>query len=226
LTEDKAKKILKEHGIPVPKEELAENEEKAIEIAKKIGFPVALKLISPDILHRSDAKAIMLNLKNEEELRKGFKEIIKNAKNFDPYARIHGVLVQEMLPQGREVIVGLIKDPQFGHVVMFGLGGIFVEILKDVAFRVTPIDKKEALKMMKEIKGYKILEGVRGISPSDINAIADVIVKVSELGVKMPEIKELDINPLFAYEKGAVAVDCRIILQRNKQESSYPSGLR
>jgi len=213
LTEDKAKEILKEHGIPVPKEELAENEEKAIEIAKKIGFPVALKLISPDILHRSDAKAIMLNLKSEEELRKGFKEIIKNAKNFDPYARIHGVLVQEMLPQGREVIVGLIKDPQFGHVVMFGLGGIFVEILKDVAFRVTPIDKKEALKMMKEIKGYKILEGVRGISPSDINAIADVIVKVSELGVKMPEIKELDINPLFAYEKGAVAVDCRIILQ-------------
>ncbi len=212
LTEDKAKKILKEHSIPVPKEELAENEEKAVEIAKKIGFPVVLKLISPDILHRSDAKAIVLNVKNEEEVKEKFKEIIKNAKNFNPHAKIEGVLVQEMLPQGREVIVGLIKDPQFGHVVMFGLGGIFVEILKDVSFRVAPINKKEALKMIKEIKGYKILEGTRGISPSDIDAIADIIVKVSELGVKMPEIKELDINPLFAYEKGAVAVDCRIIL--------------
>ncbi len=212
LTEDKAKKILKEHSIPVPKEELAENEEKAVEIAKKIGFPVVLKLISPDVLHRSDAKAIVLNVKNEEEVKEKFKEIIKNAKNFNPHAKIEGVLVQEMLPQGREVIVGLIKDPQFGHVVMFGLGGIFVEILKDVSFRVAPINKKEALKMIKEIKGYKILEGTRGISPSDIDAIADIIVKVSELGVKMPEIKELDINPLFAYEKGAVAVDCRIIL--------------
>ncbi|RLF59528.1 MAG: acetyl-CoA synthetase [Thermoplasmata archaeon] len=212
LTEYEAKKILKKYGIPVPREELAKNEKEAKEIAKKIGFPVVLKLISPDILHRTDIGGVILDIKDEKGVIKSYRSIIENAKNNFPNARIRGVLVQEMLPHGKEVIVGLVRDKQFGHVIMFGLGGIFVEILKDVSFRVIPIDKKEAMKMIQEIKGYKILEGVRGSPPSDLDALADILVKVSKLGQEFPNIIELDINPLFSYEKGAIAVDCRIIM--------------
>jgi acetyl-CoA synthetase (ADP-forming) len=214
LTEDRAEKLLREYGIPTPKEEVAYSEDNAVEIASKIGFPVALKLISPDIMHRSSANCILLNITSEEEVKKGYRKIVKNAKEYNAKAVITGVLVQKMVPQGKEVIVGMVREPKLGPAVLFGLSGIFVDILKDVSFRVAPVSKEEALKMIKEIKAYPILEGVRGEKPSDVNAIADVITKVSRLGMEREEIVEMDINPLFVYEKGAIAIDSKIILRK------------
>lgn len=213
LTEFEAKKILKGYGIPIPREGLANDVGEAVKIAKDIGYPVVLKLISPDILHRSDAKGIMIDLNSEKDVREGYREIIENSKKFKKDARIEGMLVQKYMPQGKEVIVGIIRDEHFGPALMFGLGGIFVEVLKDVSFRVAPIDGKEALKMIREIKAFSILEGVRGEKPADINGIIDVITKVSKLAMEMKEILEMDINPLFVYEKGVVAIDSRMILE-------------
>ena len=204
LAEDETKKILEEYGIPVPKEALAQSEEDTIRIAGEIGYPVVLKLVSPDISNRSKAKCILLDINSEEEVKRGYREIIKNAREFKDGAEILGVLVQKMLPRGKEVVVGLVKDERLTTVV-FGLGGIFSDILKDISYRNAPVTREEALKMMKEIKAYSILES------SDIEAIADVISKISKLGMEKRDIVEMDINPLFVYEKGAVAVDSKII---------------
>ena len=210
LTEHETKKILSRYGIPVTKENIAESEDEALAIAMHIGAPVVMKISSPDISHKSDVGGVVLNV-GIADVRTTYNNIISRIRKVVPDAKIEGVLVQQMAPSGHEIIVGLKEDAQFGHALMFGLGGIFVEVYKDVSFRVTPIDKKEALRMISEIKGYPILRGIRGKKPADIDAISDVLVKVSDLAEK-ENIIELDINPLIVNESGAVAVDARAML--------------
>lgn len=212
LTEHEAKKVLSKYGIPVTQGSIAKNADEAFRIASSIGFPVAMKISSPDISHKSDVGGVVLNIK-KEDVKAAYSDMISNVRKALPGANIEGVLVQQMAPSGHEVIVGIKKDAQFGHALMFGLGGIFVEIYKDVSFRVTPVDKKEALEMISEIKGYPILKGIRGRKPADVDAVADVLVSVSELAQK-ENIIELDINPLIVGEKGAIAVDARAMVEK------------
>ncbi len=212
LVEPEAKEILRLYGVPVPDFKVATNEEEAVRFSNEIGYPVVMKIVSPQIIHKSDAGGVKVNIKNEEEAREAFRTIMENARKYKPDADLWGVIIYKMLPLGKEVIVGMIRDPQFGPAIMFGLGGIFVEILKDVSFRVAPVSKEEALEMIKEIKAYPILAGARGEKPVDIDALADMIVRIGEMATELPEIRELDINPIFAYEDSAVAVDARMLL--------------
>ena len=174
---------------------------------------MVLKVISPDIIHKSDVGGVVLNLKSRREVRDAYDDLLKRVRSRVPKARIEGVLVEEMAPQSLEIIVGATKDPQFGPTLMFGLGGIFVEILKDVSFRVAPITELEAIDMIREVKAYPILEGYRNQPPADIEAIKDILLKVSKLVIEHPEVHELDLNPVFVYERGAKVVDARIILE-------------
>jgi len=211
LTEHETKKLLAKYGIPVIKESIAKSPDEALAIATQIGTPVAMKISSPDISHKSDVGGVELNV-NVGNVKTTYNKIISQIKKANPEARIEGILVQQMAPPGHEVIVGLKKDAQFGHALMFGLGGIFVEVYKDVSFRVVPIVKKEALEMISDIRGYPILKGIRGRKPADIEAIAHVLVSVSEMAQK-ENIIELDINPLIVNECGAVAVDARAMVE-------------
>ncbi|MFZ3169651.1 MAG: acetate--CoA ligase family protein [Candidatus Methanoperedens sp.] len=210
LTEHEAKKLLSKYGITVTKESIANSPDEAFAIASQIGTPVAMKISSPDISHKSDVGGVVLNV-SASEARSTYDNILLQIKKAAPDARIEGILVQQMAPPGHEIIVGLKKDAQFGHALMFGLGGIFVEVYKDVSFRVVPIERNEALDMISEIKGYPILKGIRGRKPADIEAIAAVLVAVSEMAQK-ENIVELDINPLIVGETGAVAVDARAMI--------------
>lgn len=213
LLETEAKTICVEYAIPVTTFKLAKTEREAAAFAEQIGFPVVLKIVSPEIIHKSDAGGVMINLKSVIEVQDAYRKILENAKKYNSKARIDGVLVQEMAPQSTEVIVGAIKDPQFGQTLMFGLGGIFVELLKDVTFRVAPITRQDAEEMITEVKAYPLLKGYRNTPPADINAIVTVLLNTSKLIMDYPEIKELDLNPVMAYEKGAKTVDARIILE-------------
>lgn len=213
LLETEAKEICMDYGIPVTKFEIARNEAEAIKFAEKIGYPVVLKIVSPDIIHKSDVGGIILNVKDTNDVKKGYDKIIKNIKKHKSDAHIVGILVQEMVPQSTEVIVGATKDPQFGPTLMFGLGGIFVEILKDVTFRIAPITKDEGREMITEVKAYPLLTGYRNQPPADIKAIVKILLNTSNLIMKHQEIKELDLNPVMVYEKGAKTVDARIILE-------------
>ena len=213
LLEPEAKTICIEYGIPVTKFKVASNEKDAAKFADEIGYPVVLKIVSQDIIHKSDAGGVLVNLKNDSEVAAGYLKIIENAKRYKPDAKIAGVLVQEMAPQSTEVIVGAIKDPQFGQTVMFGLGGIFVEILKDVNFRIAPLTSEDAEEMITELKAYPLLKGFRNTPPADINALIAILCSTSRLVMEHPEIKELDLNPVMAYQKGAKTVDARIILE-------------
>jgi len=216
LVEYEAKQVLKAYGLPLPEEKLAKTVDEAIKYANEIGYPVVMKLMSPQILHKSDAKVVMLKIKNDEELTQKWEEIHENARKYRPDAEILGVLIAPMLKPGREIIIGVTEDPQFGHAIMFGLGGIFVEILKDVTFRIIPIEEKDAWAMIKSIKGYPILAGARGEAPADMKAIVDMMLKVSQLIDDLKDyIKEMDLNPVFVYPEGegAVIVDARIILK-------------
>lgn len=213
LLESEAKAICMEYEIAVPKFQLATNEKEAAEIAEQTGYPIVAKIVSPEIIHKSDAGGVKVNLKNATEVSEAFKTIVANAKKYNPKANIVGVLIQEMAPAGTEVIVGAIKDPQFGQTVMFGLGGIFVELLKDVNFKVAPITTDEAKEMITGLKAYPLLKGYRNTPASDIDALAKILVNVSKLVMDYPEIKELDLNPVMAYAKGAATVDARIILE-------------
>ena len=213
LTEIESKQILKEAGIDTTEIRLAKSKEEAISLSKEIGFPVALKIVSPDVLHKSDAGGVKLGLNSKQEVAKAFDDIISAIKAHEPKAKIEGVAVQNMARPGTEVIIGMYKDAQFGPVLMFGLGGIFVEVLKDVSFRIVPLTKRDAREMIKEIKGHPILEGYRGQEPANIGVLEDFLLKVSDFVERRPEIKELDINPIFAYSDGALAVDARVILE-------------
>ena len=213
LLETEAKTICTEYGIPVTKFNLAKNEKEAAAQADQIGYPIVLKIVSPDITHKTEAGGVMINVKNSVEVVCGYNKIIENVKKYKAEAKIVGILVQEMAPQSTEVIVGAIKDPQFGQTVMFGLGGIFVELLKDVNFRVAPITADDAKEMITQLKAFPLLNGYRNTPPADIDALAAILCNVSCLVMENPEIKELDLNPVMAYPKGAKTVDARIILE-------------
>ena len=213
LTEIEAKQIVREAGIMVTETRLADSQKEAIAISKEIGYPVVLKIASPDITHKSDAGGVKAGLLDAKEVKKAYEDIMASVTRNVSKARIHGVTVQPMARPGVEVIIGVFKDPQFGPVIMFGLGGIFVEVLKDVAFRLIPIIKWDAAEMIEEIKGKALLNGYRGQEPADKEALADVLLKISALVEKTPEIKELDLNPVFAYRDSAIAVDARIVLE-------------
>ena len=213
LLEPEAKAICIEYGIPVPKFKVATNESEAARFANEIGFPVVLKIVSPEIIHKSDAGGVVVNLKTSEDVITGYRKIIESVKKYNPMANIVGILVQEMAPSSTEVIVGAIKDPQFGQTVMFGLGGVFVEILKDVNFRIAPLSADDAKEMITELKAYPLLKGFRNTPPSDIDALVSILLSTSRLVMDHPEIKELDLNPVLAYPKGAKTVDARIILE-------------
>jgi len=211
LTEYDAKKLLAQAGIPITREELAKSPEEAIELAKQIGYPVVLKIQSRDILHKTESGGIALNLNGDEEVREAYHTIMERTMAYRSDAEIQGVLVQEMLSGGVEVIIGMASDPVFGPVVMTGLGGILVEALQDVSFRVAPFNEDDAIEMLKDLKGYRVLQGLRGKPPVDLEILKDVILKVSRLVVEHPEIRELDINPLVVFPTGVKVVDALII---------------
>lgn len=212
LYEHEAKKLFALYDMPVTQIHVATSEDDAVEAANRFGYPIVLKIVSPQILHKSDAGGVMIGINDDQGIRDGYNKIIKNAKNYKADAEITGILVQEMAPNGTEIIVGSTTDPTFGPTIMFGLGGIFVEILKDVTFRIVPVDMDNAVEMIDEIKARKILEGARGMPPVDKATLAEIIVKTSKMLMECPEVKELDMNPILAYPDGARIVDARIIM--------------
>ncbi|MFZ5631641.1 MAG: acetate--CoA ligase family protein [Bacillota bacterium] len=212
LSEVEAKAVLEEAGIPVNRTVLAGTREEAVAAGRQMGFPVVLKLVSSDILHKTEAGGVALNLADEKQVGDAYDKIMAAARERYPQAAIDGVSVQKMIGGGVEVIAGMSKDPQFGPVLMFGLGGILVELLKDVSFRLIPITRKDAREMISQIKGYPMLKGFRGSEPVNEEAIVDVLLKLSDFIEKHPEIEEMDINPLFATGEGVIAADARIIL--------------
>ncbi len=217
LTEIEAKQIFACYGLPVTSTKLAKTEEEAVRLAKEIGFPVVMKIVSPDILHKSDAGGVKVNIKDENAVREAFRTIMANSLKYKADANIHGIAVQEMAPWGTEVILGSVNDPTFGPTMMFGLGGIFVEVLKDVTFRVAPVSSGQAMRMLGEIRGAPILAGVRGEAPRDTKAMSETVSRYSAMIIDLAdEISESDANPVLVYEdgKGIKVVDARIILKK------------
>ena len=213
LNEIESKQLLKEAGVSTSDTRLATSRAEAIALALDIGFPVVLKIVSQDIVHKSDIGGVKLGLGNAAAVGKAYDEIMGVTKAKQPSSKIDGASVQNMAKPGVEVIIGMSKDPQFGPVLMFGIGGILVELLKDVSFRVVPITQRDARDMIKEIKSFPLLEGYRGSEPANIKALEDILLKISAFVAKTPEIKEMDINPIFARWDNAIAVDARIILE-------------
>jgi 4-hydroxybutyryl-CoA synthetase (ADP-forming) len=215
LLEEEGYEVLQAYGFPTPQSILCTTEQEGIDAARKIGYPLVMKIVSPDIIHKSDAGGVKVGVKTNDELKSAFRTITENALKYKSDAKIKGVLVQEMVKSAKETILGASQDSTFGPVIMFGLGGIYVEVLKDVVFRVAPIHEQEAINMVESIKTIKLLKGVRGEKPSDLKAIADSLQRLSQLVVDFQEIKEFDINPLLVLEegKGARVVDARIILR-------------
>ncbi len=214
LSEHESKQLLSYYGIPVVEEAMAVSPDEAIKIAEKIGYPVVLKIDSPDIAHKTEADAVRLGITNRDKLVHAFHEVENNARKYAPHASIKGVSIQKMIKDAREVIVGLSYDPQFGSVVMFGLGGVFVEVLKDVSLRVAPLSRADAEEMIKEIKGHKLLEPFRGKPAADTEGIADVLLKLSAMATDLGNvIAEIDINPLMVKGEGVMAADALVILK-------------
>lgn len=214
LTEIEAKQLLAEAGIRCTETRLAPDKAMAVRISDEIGYPVVLKISSVDITHKSDAGGVKVNLKDKAAVEQAYDAIMVSCRAKYPQADIEGVSVQGMAKAGTEVIIGMTKDPSFGPVLMFGLGGIFVEVLKDVAFRVIPIDAFDAEEMIGEIKGKKLLEGYRGQDPADVACLQKMLLDLSDFIEATPGIEEIDMNPVFAYKNGAVVVDARIILSK------------
>ncbi len=218
LTEVESKELLRQAGINTIETRLAETRKEAISISKEIGFPVVLKIASPDIVHKNDVGGVKLGLRTASQVGKAYGEILESVKQKSPGAKIHGVSVQKMARPGVEVILGMSRDAQFGPVIMFGLGGIWVELLKDVSFRIVPLARRDAAEMIREIKGLPLLTGYRGSEAVDLSKLEEFILKVSEFAESHPEIKELDLNPVFAYADGAVAADARVILEDKEKK--------
>ena len=212
LSEVEAKELLASASVPVVETKLAATRDDAVALAKSMGYPVALKIVSPQIAHKSDVGGVKLGLTSADEVASAFDAIVAAAQRAEPNATIEGVSVQRMAEPGVEVITGMTMDAQFGPVLMFGLGGVLVEVLKDVAFRVVPIAKRDAAQMIREIQGFPLLEGYRGQEPADVGALEELLLKLSDFIEAHPDVAELDLNPVFAYPHGAVAVDARIVL--------------
>ncbi|MFC1952438.1 acetate--CoA ligase family protein [Chloroflexota bacterium] len=215
LTEVESKQLLKQAGINVSDTRLATSKEEVISMSRQLGLPVVLKVASTDITHKSDAGGVKLGLKTVEQVGKAYDDILTSVRQKHPQAKIQGVSVQNMARPGVEVIIGMSKDAQFGPVLMFGLGGVLVEILKDVSFRIVPLTTRDAREMIREIKGYPLLEGYRGQEAVDVSTLEDWLVKLSDFAEQNHEVKEIDLNPVFAYSQGAVAVDARVILEES-----------
>ncbi len=215
LPPHEALSLVAEKGLDCTAFALAESPGSASEIAQKQGFPVALKVSSPDIVHKSDAGGVQLNLDNPEAVEKAYGELLARVKNSCPQAKIDGVLVNKMAPAGQEVIIGMNRDPQFGPIMLFGLGGVLVEIFRDVVLWHPPLSRKDALEMIQQIKGYPVLAGYRGQPPVDMNALADCLLAVAQLAEENPKIVEIDLNPVFAYPQGALVADARIIMEED-----------
>jgi len=215
LTEAESYSLLSEYGISVPKYLVAHSEKEATEAGEKLGFPLVMKIISPDIIHKSNLGGVAMNVINSLQIKKAYKNIISQVIEKKPDAKIDGILLYKQAPEGLEVIVGMIRDPQFGPTVMFGLGGIFVEILKDVSFRVCPVDRNDIDEMLTETEGTKMLQGYRGQPRRDVNAISKIIMIVSKLALDYSVITEIDLNPIIVYEKGAIVVDAKVFLNKN-----------
>ncbi len=212
LTAPEGKLVCEAYGIPVPKEGVAKSAAEAATIATGMGFPVVLKIVSPEILHKTEAGGVLVGVKSADEAQKGYDTIIANAKKYNAKATILGVQVQQMLAGGQEVIIGAVTDPVFGKLVAFGLGGVLVEVLKDITFRLAPATKDDALSMLDGIAAAQILKGVRGGDPVNRDALATMIQGVSQLIADNPEIAEMDLNPVFATKDGAIAADVRIVV--------------
>jgi acetyl coenzyme A synthetase (ADP forming)-like protein len=212
LSAPEAQWLCDAYGIPTPKQGFAKTAAEAVKIATRLRYPVALKIISDDILHKTEAGGVIVGLTNGGEVRRAYDRLVKNAKAYRKNAQIQGVQVQQMVSGGQEVMIGAVTDPSFGKMIAFGLGGVLVEVMKDITFRLAPVGKKDALAMLDTIRGAEILSGVRGGQGVDRAALADIITKVSKLVADFPEVQEVDLNPIFATEKGARAVDVRIVI--------------
>jgi len=221
LTAPEGKLVCDAYGIPVPQEGVAKTAAEASKLATQMGFPVVLKIVSPEILHKTEAGGVLVGVKDAAAAEQGFATIMANAKKYDAKANLVGVQVQQMLQGGQEVIIGAVSDPSFGKLVAFGLGGILVEVLKDATFRLAPASQEDALSMLDSIAAAEVLRGVRGAKGVNREALAGVIQRVSELVTDFPEIGELDLNPVFATEKGAIAADVRIVIDSNPAEPRY-----
>jgi acetyl-CoA synthetase (ADP-forming) len=213
LTEIESKELLMEAGINVVDTRMAKSKDEAIRLSQELGFPVVLKVVSPAILHKSDAGGVKVGLRTAKQVAKAYDDIWGAVGKKHPGAVIEGVSVQKMARPGVEVIIGMSKDIEFGPLVMFGLGGVWVEVLKDVSFRIAPLTRRDAREMIREVKGYPLLEGYRGKESVDVSNLEDYLLKVSDFVEQNPAIKELDLNPIFAYSDSAVAVDARVILE-------------
>ena len=208
---DEAQRICENHKIPTPKCSIASTVNEAAEKADEIGYPVALKIVSPQVIHKTDLGGVILNVQNERELTTQYERLITGIKTKEPSATILGVLVEKMMPPSTEVIVGGLRDKQFGPAVMFGIGGIFAEAYDDVIFRIAPIDRVDALNMIHGLRGSRILEGMRGKTPLDLDTLVNVLARVSDIMCQHDAISQLDLNPVILYPNGACAVDFRII---------------
>jgi acyl-CoA synthetase (NDP forming) len=213
LLEPEAAGLFGEHGLPVPPFRLAAGGAEAAAAARELGFPVVLKVVSRDVLHKSDAGGVRVGLADAAEVEEAWREMTTTVASRVPGARIEGALVAPQAAEGLECIVGMTRDPQFGPVLMFGLGGVFVELLKDVSFRVLPIGRADAEEMVREIKGFPLLAGVRGSAPRDVGAVVDFLLATAALVEANPEIREVDVNPLRVYAAGVLALDARVVLQ-------------
>jgi acetyltransferase len=216
LLSTEAADLVEAYGIPVPGNRLVKTAEEAVKAADEFGYPIVLRIVSPDVLHKTDIGGVALNLNSPEEIRQAFDRIITSVSKFMPRARIYGVMVYHMVPKGREMIIGMSQDVQFGPLIMFGLGGIYVNFLKDVSFRLAPLSEQEAGEMMEETKAYTLLKGIRGEEASDIEALKEMLLRVSQLVWDFPEIVEMDINPVIVYGegKGCYALDVKITLTK------------
>src|SRR4051812_40662928 len=212
LTAPEGKLVCDAYGIPVPKEGVATSAGEAAKLATAMGFPGVMKIVSPDILHKTEAGGVMVGVKTPEEAEKNYATILANAKKYKADAKVEGIQVQQMLLGGQEVIIGAVTDGSFGKLVAFGLGGVLVEVLKDITFRMAPATKEDALSMLDGIQAAEMLKGVRGSDPANRDAIADIIVNVSKLITDFPEISEMDLNPVFATKANAIAADVRIVV--------------
>jgi acyl-CoA synthetase (NDP forming) len=212
LTEIESKQLLASLGIRTTEMRLALSREEAVAVSREVGYPCVLKVSSPDITHKSDAGGVKVGLESEEQVAEAYDAIMLSCRESVPGAAIEGVTVQNMAPPGLEVIVGMATDPQFGPVLMFGLGGVWVEVLRDVSFKIVPLTEDDARSAVIEIRAAKLLEGFRGSAPVDKAALEGILLRVSDFVAKTPEVREMDLNPIFAYPDGAIAVDARVIL--------------
>jgi acetyl-CoA synthetase (ADP-forming) len=210
---DEAQRVCELHGIPTPKSSLTKNVEEAVDQAKEIGFPIVIKIVSPQILHKSEVGGVISDISDERQLKSEYEKLIARVRSKEHSAILLGVLIQRMMPPSTELIVGGTRDKQFGPAVMFGMGGIFAEVYDDVAFRVAPLDTTDALNLIRRLRGSKILSGFRGRPPANLDAIVDVLLNVSNLMTEHDTVEQLDLNLVIAYPDGLCAVDCRIIIR-------------